>query len=68
MQRVADTTLWPRLFAGCHTGRDTAGAISSAGFELTELRRFDVPPGGPLGPAAPHITGRAVRITGFDLG
>ncbi len=60
-QRIADATLWPRMFAGCHTGRDTAAAIEAAGFVITGLRRFTFPPGGPSGPAAPHILGSATR-------
>jgi SAM-dependent methyltransferase len=60
-QRVADATLWPRMFAGCHTGRDTAAAIEAAGFEIARLRRFSFPPGTPSGPAAPHILGSATR-------
>ncbi|HET6530272.1 MAG TPA: methyltransferase domain-containing protein [Actinoplanes sp.] len=61
VQRVADATLWPRLFAGCHTGRDTVGAITAAGFVVEELHRFRFPPSGPVGPASPHIRGSAVR-------
>jgi len=61
VQKVADATLWPRLFAGCHTGRDTAAAISSAGFVIDELHRFRFPPTGPAGPATPHIRGSATR-------
>jgi ubiquinone/menaquinone biosynthesis C-methylase UbiE len=60
VQRVADATVWPRLMGGCHVGRDTAAAITAAGFVIQELDRFDFPPGGPS-PAAPHMLGRAVR-------
>ena len=60
-QRPADATLWPRLFGGCHTGRDTAAAIVAAGFVIVQLERFRFPPAGPSSPAAPHIRGAAIR-------
>jgi ubiquinone/menaquinone biosynthesis C-methylase UbiE len=37
-QRVADRTFWPRCFGGCHTARDTVGAIEAAGFALERHR------------------------------
>ena len=61
VQRLVDATVWPLLCAGCHTGRDTVGAITAAGFEITELSRFRFPPSGPPNPAAPHIRGAAAR-------
>jgi ubiquinone/menaquinone biosynthesis C-methylase UbiE len=61
-QRIVDATVWPRLLAGCHTGRDTAAAIVGAGFRIDELRRLRFPPRGPGGPASPHILGRATRL------
>jgi ubiquinone/menaquinone biosynthesis C-methylase UbiE len=60
VQRIADATLWPRLFGGCHSARDTAAAIAAAGFVVEELRRFHLPPNGPTSPSSPHIRGRAV--------
>jgi ubiquinone/menaquinone biosynthesis C-methylase UbiE len=60
VQRIADATVWPWLMGGCHVGRDTAAAITAAGFVIEELDRFDFPPGQPS-PAAPHMLGRAVR-------
>jgi ubiquinone/menaquinone biosynthesis C-methylase UbiE len=60
-QRLADATLWPYLFAGCHTGRDTITAITAAGFNLDEVHRFRFPPTGPRSPAAPHVRGSATR-------
>jgi ubiquinone/menaquinone biosynthesis C-methylase UbiE len=60
-QRLADATLWPHLFGGCHTGRDTAAAITAAGFVIDDLHRFRFPPTGPSSPAAPHMIGRATR-------
>ncbi|HEV7896710.1 MAG TPA: methyltransferase domain-containing protein [Planosporangium sp.] len=59
VQRAADATLWPLLFAGCRTGRDTATAITAAGFTVDEMHRFRFPPSGPTSPAAPHIRGTA---------
>ena len=59
LQRLVDVTVWPLLVGGCHTGRDTAAAITAAGFTVEELHRFRFPEAGPAGPAAPHIRGRA---------
>lgn len=59
VQRVLDATIWPRLFGGCHCGRDTAGAIERAGFELTEIERLSFPEGA-RGLEASVILGRAV--------
>jgi ubiquinone/menaquinone biosynthesis C-methylase UbiE len=59
VQRVLDATVWPRLFGGCHCGRDTAGAIADAGFTMTELERLTFPEGS-RGPEAAVIIGRAV--------
>src|SRR4051794_1327459 len=61
VQRLADATMWPRLFGGCHTGRDTAAAITAAGFTIDRLERFRFPEGPLAGPAAEHILGRATR-------
>ena len=47
------------LPGGCHTGRDTAGAIERAGLRLTEIERFTFPEGS-RGPEAAAIIGRAV--------
>ncbi|MFD6753677.1 class I SAM-dependent methyltransferase [Micromonospora gifhornensis] len=59
VQRLVDATVWPLLMGGCHTGRDTAAAITAAGFVVEDLRRFHFPETGPVGPATPHIRGRA---------
>ncbi len=61
VQRLADATLWPRLLAGCHTGRDTVSAIAAAGFTVDEVQRFRFPPTGPGSPASPHVLGSATR-------
>jgi len=58
-QRVLDATVWPRVFGGCHVGRDTAGAIADAGFTVTEMERFTWPEGA-RGPQTPAIIGCAV--------
>ncbi|GAA0798683.1 class I SAM-dependent methyltransferase [Spirilliplanes yamanashiensis] len=60
-QRFADATLWPRLFGGCHTARDTPAAVRAAGFTVDELHRFRFPPTGPTSPATPHVRGAATR-------
>jgi ubiquinone/menaquinone biosynthesis C-methylase UbiE len=60
-QRLVDATIWPRLFGGCHTSRDTAAAIEASGFRLEGLDRFRFPDSGPAVPTSPHILGRAVR-------
>ncbi|MEW2141948.1 methyltransferase domain-containing protein [Micromonospora vinacea] len=61
-QRIVDATLWPRLFAGCHTGRDTVAAIAAAGFEVEEQRRFRFPATS-NSPSSPCVLGRAIRPT-----
>lgn len=58
VQHALDATLWPRMFGGCHTGRDTAAAVTDAGFAWTEMERF-VFPEGARGPEAHSIIGRA---------
>lgn len=60
LQRGVDATIWPRLFGGCHTGRDTAAAITRAGFDIDELDAFRFPEVA-LDPASPHVLGRATR-------
>lgn len=65
LQWAADHTLWPLLFGGCRTGRDTLSAVEAAGFELLELRRFRVPerakgPALPL-PSSSHVLATARR-------
>jgi ubiquinone/menaquinone biosynthesis C-methylase UbiE len=55
VQRALDATVWPPVMGGCHLARDTATAITAAGFQVAQLRRFRI---GPT-PAAPHILGAA---------
>lgn len=60
-QRLVDRTVWPLLFGGCHTSRDTLAAIEAAGFELGEHRRLRVPEQGMQVPSSPCVLGRAYR-------
>ncbi|MER7660396.1 MULTISPECIES: class I SAM-dependent methyltransferase [unclassified Streptomyces] len=60
-QRLVDRTVWPMLFGGCHTSRDTLAAIETAGFELGEHRRLRVPEQGLQMPTSPCVLGRAYR-------
>jgi ubiquinone/menaquinone biosynthesis C-methylase UbiE len=50
--------VWRRIGGGCNLDRDTASAISAAGFEIERLRRFDLDV--PM-PTKPHIVGAARR-------
>jgi SAM-dependent methyltransferase len=59
-QRVADATFWPRVAGGCHLTRDTTAAITAAGFEIEQVRRFGFTPGPPV-PSIPHVLGVARR-------
>ncbi|MFI6085539.1 class I SAM-dependent methyltransferase [Streptomyces sp. NPDC051217] len=61
VQRVLDRTVWPRLFGGCHTARDTLAAIRDAGFELGAYRSLRVPDPGPRTPTSPCVLGVAYR-------
>ncbi|MEK8107025.1 class I SAM-dependent methyltransferase [Micromonospora sp. M12] len=61
-QRLLDATLWPKLFAGCHTNRDTVAAIRAAGFRIEELRRFRFPATS-NSPSSPCVLGRAIGPT-----
>lgn len=60
-QRAVDATFWPHAFGGCHTARDTPGAIEAAGFTMEEQRRMWVNPVQIAVPAATHAIGRARR-------
>lgn len=59
-QMVADRTVWPRVAGGCHTNRDTVGAIRAAGFVVEDVRRFSFKPCALAVLTAPHVIGRAV--------
>ncbi|MGN9813075.1 class I SAM-dependent methyltransferase [Micromonospora sp. BQ11] len=58
-QRVVDATLWPLVCGGCHTSRDTVGAIRAAGFTISELDRFPFPDTSIPMPPTPHALGTA---------
>jgi SAM-dependent methyltransferase len=61
IQRAADATLWPRLFGGCHTHRDTERTIEAAGFTVdTARRQWALPRWLPL-PSSEFALGRAVK-------
>jgi SAM-dependent methyltransferase len=61
LQRLADATLWPRLFGNCHTHRDTERLIVEAGFEVDSSRReWTLPAWAPL-PVSELALGRARR-------
>jgi SAM-dependent methyltransferase len=61
LQRLADATLWPRLFGNCHTHRDTERLIVEAGFEVASSRReWTLPVWAPL-PVSELALGRARR-------
>ncbi len=61
VQAAADATLWPRLFGGCHTHRDTEATLRGAGFELQAARhQWTMPRWLPL-PVAEFALGRAVK-------
>lgn len=57
-QRWVDL-VWPRLMGGCHTDRDTLGAIERAGFRLQRCRGFPFPEQARIYPVAPRILGVA---------
>ncbi|HEX2178558.1 MAG TPA: methyltransferase domain-containing protein [Actinomycetota bacterium] len=61
LQRAVDATIWPRLFGGCHTHRDTLAALNAAGFEVVRVDRFSIPESGLPSPASPCILGVARR-------
>ncbi|AKS32932.1 class I SAM-dependent methyltransferase [Mycolicibacterium goodii] len=60
-QRLADATVWPRLFGNCHTHRHTEQVISAAGFGLQGARRDHPLPGWVPIPTTEFAIGRAVR-------
>jgi SAM-dependent methyltransferase len=61
MQRVADATVWPRLFGNCHTHRDTERSIVDAGFDVAGARHEWVLPAWVPIPSSETAIGRAVR-------
>jgi ubiquinone/menaquinone biosynthesis C-methylase UbiE len=62
VQRMLERTgFWPLVAGGCHPARDTAAAISAAGFQIEACRRLSVKPCALAIPVAPHILGVARR-------
>ncbi len=61
LQSAADATVWPRLFGGCHTHRETERGLTEVGFEIDVARRqWTLPRWLPL-PVAEFALGRAVK-------
>ncbi|RAV06076.1 SAM-dependent methyltransferase [Mycolicibacterium sp. GF69] len=61
LQKIADATVWPRLFGNCHTHRHTEEAVLGAGFAVADARReWTIPRWLPL-PVAEIAIGRAVK-------
>ena len=61
LQKIADATVWPRLFGNCHTHRHTEESIVGAGFDVAGARReWTMPRWLPL-PVAEFAIGRAVK-------
>jgi SAM-dependent methyltransferase len=64
LQRLADATVWPRLFGNCHTHRDTERAIVDAGFRPQTVRHdMEFPAWVPM-PVSEVAIGRAVKPAG----
>lgn len=61
LQRAVDATVWPRAFGGCHTHRDTVGAIARAGFERVRHRDLRAAPRWTPVPVSPMALGVARR-------
>jgi ubiquinone/menaquinone biosynthesis C-methylase UbiE len=61
VQRIADATIWPTCFGGCHASRDTVPAIAAAGFTVTDVRAYKIPDSSLPWPTSPHVLGVAVR-------
>lgn len=61
LQRGVDATVWPRLFGGCHTHRDTTAAIAAAGFETVRHRELRTAPRWAPVPVSPMVLGVARR-------
>jgi ubiquinone/menaquinone biosynthesis C-methylase UbiE len=61
LQRLLDGSVWPRLFGGCHTSRDTERTLLLAGFTVERRERFSFRPTLLATPIAPRILGRAHR-------
>lgn len=60
VQQASDT-VWPCLFGGCHTHRDTVSAIRDAGFEIDRVKDLSLTIAGVPSPITPHAAGVARR-------
>lgn len=61
LQRLADSTVWPRIAGNCHTHRDTERAIVGAGFTVDTARhQWTFPAWVPL-PVSEVAVGRAIK-------
>ncbi|HEU4539554.1 MAG TPA: class I SAM-dependent methyltransferase [Jiangellaceae bacterium] len=61
VQRALDSTVWPFVAGGCHTGRDTRAAIEAAGFQITQLNETRFPDVRLNTPVSRHLLGVAIR-------
>ena len=59
LQRVVDLTVWPAIFGGCHTARDTISAIGRAGFTVEQEERCSLREAPLFLPMAPRVLGCA---------
>ncbi|MEB3021114.1 class I SAM-dependent methyltransferase [[Mycobacterium] crassicus] len=61
LQRLADATIWPKLFGNCHTHRDTEQMITDTGFTVQTSRRgYQFPAWAPV-PVSEFALGAASR-------
>jgi ubiquinone/menaquinone biosynthesis C-methylase UbiE len=59
LQRALDLTVWPAMFGGCHTARDTIGAIALAGFTIDHEEHCSIREAPLFLPMAPRVLGCA---------
>ena len=59
-ERALVDDVWARIAGGCHPNRDAVGALTSAGFDVSFVRRFGFSPQRGI-PATAHVLGRARR-------
>jgi len=60
LQHWADRSgLWPRLAGGCHCARAAVSTIEQAGFQIENVREFELGPS--WGLTNPHVIGTARR-------
>jgi ubiquinone/menaquinone biosynthesis C-methylase UbiE len=62
VQELVDRTFWPHVFGGCHTARDTVGAIAAAGFAIERHREMQLDSIPSILPVATHALGVARRV------